>query len=79
VAEGGGLLNRCRASSPTVSSNLIPSASFPRNLLNIFVNITFRRVPGRRGDLTHDERSELLEYDDPMIMRRNTILSRLAL
>ena len=28
MAEGGGLLNRCRASSLTVSSNLIPSASF---------------------------------------------------
>src|ERR1700712_1193680 len=27
VAEGGGLLNRCRVSSPTVSSNLIPSAN----------------------------------------------------
>jgi hypothetical protein len=27
VAEGGGLLNRCTASSRTVSSNLIPSAS----------------------------------------------------
>jgi hypothetical protein len=27
VAEGGGLLNRCRGSTPTVSSNLIPSAN----------------------------------------------------
>ncbi len=26
MAEGGGLLNRCRGSTPTVSSNLIPSA-----------------------------------------------------
>jgi hypothetical protein len=30
VAEGGGLLNRCTGSTRTVSSNLIPSASFLR-------------------------------------------------
>ena len=29
MAEGGGLLNRCRGSTPTVSSNLIPSANPP--------------------------------------------------
>ena len=29
MAEGVGLLNRSRASSPTVSSNLIPSANIP--------------------------------------------------
>ena len=28
MAEGGGLLNRCTVSSRTVSSNVIPSASF---------------------------------------------------
>jgi hypothetical protein len=39
VAEGGGLLNRCTASSRTVSSNLIPSAKSSSKSLKLFGKI----------------------------------------
>ena len=42
MAEGGGLLNRCRGLTPTVSSNLIPSAN----------NHGFLQFSGQRRDLS---------------------------
>jgi hypothetical protein len=48
VAEGGGLLNRCRGSTPTVSSNLIPSANL------IFFNEISHLDPPKITTLTND-------------------------